>query len=384
VAVWSNRVLIVLGAVGIFITGVLSYATRFQLDVPCGGHMGCAIVQNSEFAKFPAGTGISVSYLGLLGYLALFGIAVARGFLLGKTYRRLSAAGFVMAIGGTLFSLYLTFISLYAIRQKCVWCLSSLGVILLTTIAYAALLQSEEPEKTDHHASSIVGIASLLVAFGFGALSLTRLTEQIDMQALLVDTEKVSLERILPIEEKTIGPADAKVTLVEFMDVNCGTCRNMYPRMKSLGAKYPNLRIAFRNFPLITTPGHEYSSAAAAIGEYAAEKGMFWRYMDEMMKPENEERIKSLDGLIAVAGEAGLSRGEIITIFQSGKPEVEEQKNRYWARVDEDFNLAQEMLVASTPTFVLYAEGEPAKAVAGRNVPRELEKDPYASLLKAK
>ena len=156
--VWINRVLILLGALGIFLTGVLSYSKWQNLSVPCGGNIGCAAVQNSDYSMIGP---ISVSYIGLLGFLVLFALAVGRLIAPAGAYRKLGVYGLAMAGGGTLFSVYLTFISIAIIEQKCIWCLSTLATMIVTTIAYGALLQADAPAKPDTN----FGVALAALAF---------------------------------------------------------------------------------------------------------------------------------------------------------------------------------------------------------------------------
>ncbi len=386
VAFWSNRILIVLGALGIFISGVLSYTTFYQLEPPCGGTMGCSIVQQSEFSKLG---GVSVSYIGLLGYVLLFALALARSVVVGKLHRRLSWAGFVAAAVGTVFSLYLTYTALAIVQQKCVWCLASLAVIIVTTIVHAALLQADTPESGDAPLGPIFGLGAAMLAFGAIGWRIQGLEAQIDMGMFLVNPDAVALKDLLPtdptmFDQKVYGDKNAKVTIVEFADINCPTCRNVYPQIKQTMAKYSGIRLVFHHFPLIGQDGHKTSPAAAAIAEYAADKGMFWKYMDEVMLETNKERIKSFDGLVAVAGEAGLNKGDIVTIFQSDKPEHKAIADKYWERVDVDFNLGLKMAVSSTPTFILYAEGQKAKPIASRNIEEELDGAPYRDMVRKK
>ncbi len=384
-SVWSNRILIVLGALGIFITGVLSYTTYFQLEPPCGGHIGCSAVQQSPFAKFPISTGVSVSYLGLIGYVVLFGLALLRLFVVGKANRKLAWFGFVGSAIGTVFSLYLTYAALAIVQQKCVWCLSSLAVIIVTTIVHAALLQADSPEERDMPIG--LGAAGILLmgAYITGAMTVRNLSDQIDLSNPFFNPNAVTLEELVPMDQKILGSKDAPVTLVEFADMNCGLCRSSYPKVKGIISKYgDNVRLLFHHFPLIETPGHETSAAAAAIAEYAADKGVFWKYMDEVMRESNKERVKGLDGLIAVAGEAGLNKGDILMIFRSEKPENKKIAEVFWKRVDADLNLGLKMAVASTPTFVLYAEGVEPKPVALRDLETVLEEAPYREMVRRK
>ena len=384
VQVWSNRVLIFLGAVGIFITGTLSYTTLRQLDIPCGGHLGCALVQDSPYSRFPAETGIPVAYIGLIGYVLMFSLAVVRSLITGVVQRRLAVAGFAMAALGLLFSLYLTYASIALVGQKCEWCLASLGVIVLMTIGHAALLQAEPSERPDSRTGWLTAGVSIVLAMGGLSYTVQDLKDKIDLPGILVDAPD-DVNKVLPIEAKVRGGADAKVTLIEFADVNCPACRTAYPEMKLALAKYGNdVRFAFRHLPLIDKPGHETSLLAAAISEYAADKGLFWKFMDNVFHPSNRERIKSLDGLYAVAAESGLDRAELIALLNSTEGELSERADSYYERVDADIKLASTMLVTETPTLILYGEGLKSKVVHYTRVGSTLSDAPYRELLGSK
>jgi len=385
VAVWSNRILILLGAAGIFVAGFLSYTTWQQLEVPCGGELGCNLVQQSDFAKFPMRSGISVSYLGLLGYVALFSFAIVRAMTTGRANRQLSMLGFVFSGAGMLFSLYLTFVSFAYLKQKCVWCLASLGIIVATTILHAALLQGESPERPDSKIGLGLGAATLIVAMMSIGLWAGGLNRQIEMAVAFVDPGNFSVMQALPRREKVIGTDEAVVTVIEFADFNCPACRSSYPEVRRVLRKYGDkVRFAFRHYPLLGRPGHDFSLEAALFAEYAADKGKFWDYVDELMKESNKERIKTLDGLISVAVESGLNRSDLVTTFNSPDKEFKDLADLYYERVNDDINLATDMSVATTPTLIVYADGQKPRAVAHTRFEIELESSPYRELLQGK
>src|SRR5579862_6043024 len=50
--------------------------------------------------------------------------------------------------------------------------------------------------------------------------------------------------------DPTKGPADARVTIVEFSDYQCPHCRQLYSVMQVIEQKYPQVRIVYKDFPL--------------------------------------------------------------------------------------------------------------------------------------
>lgn len=98
-----------------------------------------------------------------------------------------------------------------------------------------------------------------------------------------------------------LGPAGAKVTLVEFSDFECPYCGRASRVLKELMAFYPNdLRLVFRDFPLAQ---HPRARAAAEAAQCANEQGAFWPYHDLLfanataLLPEELERYAQEVGL---------------------------------------------------------------------------------------
>lgn len=78
----------------------------------------CGAVNHSPFSKVGP---VPVAAIGIAGYLALGGLALASApFLL-----------FLCAAAGCAFALYLTFIEKFVLEAWCLYCVTSQGVILL-------------------------------------------------------------------------------------------------------------------------------------------------------------------------------------------------------------------------------------------------------------
>ncbi len=68
------------------------------------------------------------------------------------------------------------------------------------------------------------------------------------------------------------GPVDAKVTIVEFLDPACGTCRDFYPLLQQLIDQYPGkVRVVARYAPL-----HPGSDLVVKMLEAAHYQDQFW------------------------------------------------------------------------------------------------------------
>lgn len=75
-----------------------------------------------------------------------------------------------------------------------------------------------------------------------------------------------------------LGPKDASVTIVEFLDPECESCRAMYPLVKHLLSQYKDrVRLVVRYMPL-----HPNSMYAASALEAAAEQGKYWEMLESL------------------------------------------------------------------------------------------------------
>lgn len=136
--------------------------------------------------------------------------------------------------------------------------------------------------KKDAH--KLVGIAALVItAFVLAALQYfraekqdlaERVAEQASQQARKDDSVFVRPH------SRSLGPDNAKVTLVEFLDPECESCRAMYPMVKHLLAQYEGrLRLVVRYMPL-----HPNSLYAAGALEAAGEQGRYWEMLETLFR----------------------------------------------------------------------------------------------------
>lgn len=79
----------------------------------------------------------------------------------------------------------------------------------------------------------------------------------------------------------------AKVTLVEYSDLQCPACAAYEPIVKKLVTNYPNdLKLVYRHFPLITI--HVNADYAAGAAEAAGNQGKFWEMHDLLFEKQLE------------------------------------------------------------------------------------------------
>ncbi len=114
--------------------------------------------------------------------------------------------------------------------------------------------------------------------------------------------------------DPSLGPADAKVTIVEYADFECPFCQSVQETLKTLMKEYAGqVRLVFKNYPI---GSHGNAIIAAEAGECANEQGKFWEMHDKIFSssPSLEEK-----DLKKYAEETGLDIAGFNACFDSGK-----------------------------------------------------------------
>src|ERR1700745_1305630 len=138
------------------------------------------------------------------------------------------------------------------------------------------------------------------------------------------------------------GPADARVTIVEFSDYQCPHCRQLYTITQAVEQKYPQVRIVYKDFPLVGI--HPWAMAAAIGGRCALAQSPegFWTVHDLIF--ENQDVISSenvYQKVIDFAVRAGLDKDAFKVCLA-----LPEAKAAIQADVDE----GKAVQISSTPT----------------------------------
>jgi protein-disulfide isomerase len=91
-------------------------------------------------------------------------------------------------------------------------------------------------------------------------------------------------EALIRSDSYTLGSADAKVTIVEFLDPECEACAAFHPIMKKVLKDYEGkTRLVVRYMPL-----HPNSLTAATFLEAAGEQGKYWEAQDLLFSKQPE------------------------------------------------------------------------------------------------
>lgn len=124
---WRVWLIPLLALAGMGISFYLAYVESTHTLAVCGPVGDCNTVQQSEYAQIG---GIPVGIVGLAGYVAIL-LAWGAGILKSKAAEWAALALLAMTFGGTLFSIYLTYLEPFVIGATCLWCLASAVVMTL-------------------------------------------------------------------------------------------------------------------------------------------------------------------------------------------------------------------------------------------------------------
>lgn len=136
-----------------------------------------------------------------------------------------------------------------------------------------------------------------------------------------------------------IGNPEASLTVVEFLDYQCGFCRRAHPELVDLVAADGDIRIVVKELPILG-PGSELAARTALATLLVGGEAPYLDLHDRLMRLEGEVTDARLDGLIAAVGQ---DPAAVRARMQD--PEVDR-------RLAETRALAETLSVTGTPTFV--------------------------------
>ena len=134
------------------------------------------------------------------------------------------------------------------------------------------------------------------------------------------------------------GSLHARVTLVEYGDFECPSCKVAVTTPKLLLERFPNkVRFIFRHFPL--QEAHPHALMAAEASEAAAAQGKFWQMHDVLF--QNQAHLKDKD-LYRYATDIGLDMARYT---------AEMDDRIYLQKVREHADGGRLSHIRATPTF---------------------------------
>jgi len=161
---------------------------------------------------------------------------------------------------------------------------------------------------------------------------------QAEAQRSAVTAEKARL--IDPASSAIIGNPQGDVTIVEFMDYNCGFCKRALEDVRALVKDDPKLKVVIKDFPILGPDSVEASRVAvAAMVQLQGPK--YFEFHNKLMATKG--RINGAKA-VEVAKEAGADVERL-------KKDMESAQTR--AVIEETVALGDRLGLTGTPAFIV-------------------------------
>jgi protein-disulfide isomerase len=114
--------------------------------------------------------------------------------------------------------------------------------------------------------------------------------------------------KLSPGDSPSIGPEDAKVTLIEFADFECPSCRQLDLILRDFMPSHPDVRLVYKNFPLSEI--HPWAMTAAIAGQctFQQDPAKFWKMHDAIFDAQDLINSSNVwDEMIDLAAQVGVN-----------------------------------------------------------------------------
>lgn len=188
-------------------------------------------------------------------------------------------------------------------------------------------------------------LAVVLAAFGLGAFLYQQRVQNAQMEQV-----NQQQSRLVRMHSPVFGPQGAPVTIVEFFDPACETCRAFHPVVKGLLAQYPTeVRVVIRYAPF-----HQGSDQIVLLLEAAKRQNKYAPVLDAVLEAQPrwaDHARPDLRVAFQAAEQAGLDINQAIEDAQ--RPELS-------AALRQDIEDLTALQVTKTPTFFVNGRGLPS------------------------
>lgn len=193
---------------------------------------------------------------------------------------------------------------------------------------------------------TVIGLMAIVALFFYLGMNAYQKRVQ-NAQEVQVKAEQTRLVRM---HSPVFGPQAAPVTIVEFFDPACETCRAFYPLVKDLMAKYPqDVKLVIRYAPF-----HQGSDQVVKLLESAKIQGKYQTVLEAVLAAQPawaDHGQPNIENAFKVAEQAGLdleqARMDIV------KPSMQ-------SLLQQDIEDLTALQVTKTPTFFVNGRSLPS------------------------
>ncbi len=151
------------------------------------------------------------------------------------------------------------------------------------------------------------------------------------------------LDEIYDDSAPAYEPKNYDVTIVEFFDYNCGYCKRANESVESLLSQDKNVRVIYRDFPILGKSSEDLAKVSIAFDVVATEK--FREFHNKLM----ESGASTTEEALQVASKVGVSPSKVKKILSS-------REDRIMEIINENRKLGSSIGIRGTPAFIFGEE----------------------------
>ncbi len=134
------------------------------------------------------------------------------------------------------------------------------------------------------------------------------------------------------------GTTSPQITIVEFGDFTCPSCRRAYPTIRRLGLEYKDkIKIIWRDYPVISKNSLDLAQAARCAGE----QGLFWPMYDKLFQNQGLFSSSTVD---ALARQIGVNEKRYLAC---------RRQKKYLKAIEKDIVAGQSFQIKGTPAWFI-------------------------------
>jgi protein-disulfide isomerase len=213
-------------------------------------------------------------------------------------------------------------------------------------------LREEEHSGTNERRQRMVKLGSAAAFLGLAAVAVLIVVSQSQSGGKVERASEVNRElHGIPQSAMTLGRPGAKVTVLEFADLQCPFCRgfseDVLPQVIENQVSGGEARLEFRNFTIIGPESKPAGAAAIAAGE----QGRGWNFVEIFYRSQGSENSGYVtdEFLTAVARAAGVP--------DIARWNAERKSKRVREEVARSTSQAESLGFTGTPSFAVEGPG---------------------------
>ncbi len=134
------------------------------------------------------------------------------------------------------------------------------------------------------------------------------------------------------------GNKNGDVTIVAFLDYRCGHCKSSNTTLKELIAKYPNVKVIFKELPVLGPQSQKIAQTALAV--YLINQQKYIQFHNAAMNSSNLDN-KAIENILK---QMNIDIAKVTEITKD---------QRIAKELENVMNLAQQLGVRGTPAFII-------------------------------